>query len=181
MIQFSVHQLAAILNCPLERAVKWHPFISAALDRFDIDTPLRIAAFIAQVGHESGALRYVREMWDPDKCPWQAKYEGRADLGNTHAGDGARFKGRGLIQITGRANYHACGFSLGLDLENNPELLEQPEWAALSAGWFWRERKLNLFADQRDMHAITKIINGGYNGIAARLALYDAAKKELRA
>ena len=173
--------IAAIFACPLERAVKWHPHLAAAMDRFEIDTPLRQAAFLAQVGHESGALRYVREIWDPGSCPWQEKYEGRADLGNVQSGDGARFKGRGLIQITGRANYRACGLALGLDLETTPELLELPEWACFSAGWFWRERRLNLFADQRDMHAITKKINGGYNGIAARLALYAAAKKELRA
>lgn len=173
--------LAAIFACPLERTVKWHPHIAAAMDRFEIDTPLRAAAFLAQIGHESGGLRYVRELWDPDRCPWQAKYEGRADLGNTQPGDGSLFRGRGLIQITGRANYRACGLALGLDLEIHPELLEQHEWASFSAGWFWREHKLNLFADQRDMHVITKKINGGYNGLAPRLALYEAAKKELRA
>lgn len=181
MFQLTAQQLANIYACPLERVLPWHPHLTAAMDRFEIDTPLRAAAFIAQVGHESGRLRYVREMWDPDKCPWQAKYEGRAALGNTQPGDGERFKGRGLIQVTGRANYRACGHALGPDLETNPELLEQAEWACLSAGWFWRERKLNIFAEQRDMHAITKIINGGYNGIADRLALYATAKKELRA
>ena len=84
----------------------------------------RVAGFIAQIGHESGQLKYVREIWGPTKA--QTKYEGRADLGNTVAGDGSKYRGRGLIQITGRANYMACGEALGLDLIKQPELLEKP-------------------------------------------------------
>ena len=84
----------------------------------------RVAAFIAQIGHESGQLKYVKEIWGPTAA--QARYEGRADLGNTVAGDGSKYRGRGLIQITGRANYKACGEALSLDLTNYPELLEKP-------------------------------------------------------
>lgn len=121
-----------------------------------------MAAFIAQIGHESGQLVYVREIWGP--TPAQTKYEGRADLGNTVPGDGLKCRGRGLIQITGRANYAACGEALGLDLINHPELLEQPQYACMSAAWFWATKGLNTLADAGDFDRITKRINGWLNG-----------------
>jgi putative chitinase len=172
-------QLAGILGCRLERAEKWVDPLNAAMARYRIDTPLRQAAFLAQVGHESGRLVYVREIWNPVSCPWQARYEGRADLGNLVQGDGSRFRGRGLIQITGRANYEACGKALGQDFVAHPELLEEPKWAALSAAWFWDSKKLNSLADEGDFRMITLRINGGTNGLKDRLALYAAAKQVL--
>lgn len=155
-------------------------FVSAlntAMGRYGIVGTLRAAAFIAQVGHESGQLRYVREIWGP--TAQQTGYEGRADLGNTMKGYGFKYLGRGLIQITGRANYAACGEALGLDLIDNPELLEQPQHAAMSAAWFWSTKGLNTLADQGEFVKITRRINGGTNGLADRQALYDKALKVL--
>ncbi|MCS4310267.1 putative chitinase [Pseudomonas sp. BIGb0381] len=155
-------------------------FVSAlnlAMDRYQINTKLRMAAFIAQVGHESGQLRYVREIWGP--TAQQAGYEGRADLGNTVPGDGSKYRGRGLIQITGRANYGACGEALGLDLVNQPALLEQPQYAAMSAAWFWSMKGLNTLADQGEFTKITRRINGGLNGLEDRLQLWARAKNVL--
>ena len=147
--------------------------LKAAMAEFGIDTPLRQAAFLAQVGHESGQLRYVRELASG------AAYEGRADLGNVVAGDGVRFKGRGLLQVTGRANYAACGVALGLDLLAAPQLLEQEVAACRSAGWFWQSRGLNRLADAGDQERVTRRVNGGVNGLAERLALYVVARKVL--
>jgi len=155
-------------------------FVSAlntAMGRYGIVGTARAAAFIAQVGHESGQLRWVREIWGP--TAQQAGYEGRADLGNTVKGDGPKYRGRGLIQITGRANYAACGEALGLDLIGNPELLELPQHAAMSAAWFWSTKGLNTLADQGQFVKITRRINGGLTGHADRQALYDKALKVL--
>lgn len=160
-------------------AERWAPILTATMAAYGINTHLREAAFVAQVAHESGRFQFLREIWNPKKCPWQAKYEGRANLGNTHPGDGFRFRGRGLIQITGRANYAACGKALGIDLINHPELLEEPRHAADSAGWFWATHSLNELADKRLMTDITRRINGGLNGLGDRLALYDRALKAL--
>ena len=145
--------------------------------KYGIVTRLRTAAFIAQVGHESGQFRWLKELWGPTSQ--QAGYEGRTDLGNIVKGDGSKYRGRGLIQITGRANYAACGEVLGLDLINQPELLEQPQYAAMSAAWFWSTRGLNTLADQGDFVKITRRINGGLNGLEERLALWERAKKVL--
>lgn len=147
--------------------------LTSAMDEFGIDTPQRRACFIAQVAHESGQLRFTREMWGP--TPAQRGYEGRVDLGNTYPGDGFRYRGRGLIQITGRANYAACGAMLGFDVLNNPELLEGPTLASRSATWFWQRHGLNGLADKDDQGEICKRINGGTNGLAERLAFYRAA------
>lgn len=142
------------------------PYIVPAMDAARIDTPRRIAAFVAQLAHESGEYRYMEEIADG------SAYEGRADLGNTQPGDGRRFKGRGPIQITGRANYAACGRALGLDLVNHPELLMLPEHATASACWFWNSRQLSPLADRDWFRLITRRINGGYNGIEDRLVYW---------
>lgn len=150
---------------------------------FAIDSPQRIAAFLAQIAHESGRLVYVRELWGP--TPAQLRYEGRADLGNTQTGDGFRYRGRGLIQTTGRANYAATRdglvhfVPLVPDFEATPEMLEAPKWAALSAGWFWYAHGLNDLADGDQFMTITRRINGGTNGYADRVALWDGAKAVL--
>ena len=109
----------------------------------------------------------------------QTRYEGRSDLGNTVAGEGSKYRGRGLIQITGRANYKACGEALALDLINEPELLEKPQHACMSAAWFWASRGLNALADGGSFSKITSRINGGQNGAAERQALYAKALKVL--
>jgi putative chitinase len=149
--------------------------LTAAMAEFGIDTPRRRASFLAQVAHESGQLRFTRELWGP--TPAQRAYEGRVDLGNTFPGDGFRYRGRGLIQITGRSNFRQCGTMLGFDLLNNPELLEGPTLASRSAAWFWQKHGLNELADKDDQVAICKRINGGTNGLQDRLAFYEAAKK----
>lgn len=153
------------------------PALNTAMNRYGIVGTARVAAFIAQVGHESGQLRWVREIWGP--TAQQLTYEGRADLGNTVKGDGSKYRGRGLIQVTGRANYAACGEALGLDLLSKPELLELPQHGAMSAAWFWSTRGLNTLADQGEFVKITRRINGGINGLADRQALYDKALKVL--
>ncbi|PMX27596.1 MULTISPECIES: glycoside hydrolase family 19 protein [unclassified Pseudomonas] len=170
-------QLLLILPNAGRQAGVFVPVLNTAMSKYGIVTPMRIAAFIAQVGHESGQLRWVREIWGP--TAQQAGYEGRADLDNTVQGDGFKYRGRGLIQITGRANYTACGEALGLDLVSQPTLLEQPQHAAMSAAWFWSTRGLNTLADQGELVKITRRINGGLNGQDDRQALYDKALKVL--
>lgn len=169
--------LAAALGIPVARTLVWANPISAAMALWAIDSEARQAAFVAQIGHESGRLVYVRELWGP--TPAQVRYEGRADLGNTQPGDGKRFMGRGLIQITGRANYGHVSDALGTDFVTSPELLEQPANAALSAAWFWNAHGLNDLADAGDFATITRRINGGMNGYADRLALLALAKDAL--
>lgn len=169
--------LVAVLGIPQSRAQIWADPLSAAMALYAIDSPARQAAFLAQVGHESGRLIYVRELWGP--TPSQEGYEGRSDLGNTKPGDGFKFRGRGLIQVTGRANYRTCGSALGLPLEDHPELLEQPSNAAQSAAWFWDSRNLNLLVDTGDFETITRRINGGLNGLQDRLILYALCKRAL--
>lgn len=151
--------------------------LNLAMTRYRIDSPVRAAAFLAQIGHESGQLRYVREIWGP--TPAQARYEGRQDLGNVQPGDGKRYMGRGLIQVTGRANYQKAAAALGLPLVEQPELLEQPEQAAMSAAWFWQSHGLNELADAGQFQTITRRINGGLNGQAERVALWETAKRVL--
>jgi putative chitinase len=170
-------ELAAATGATLARATVWLPYIESAMDEFYIDLPARKAAFLAQIGHESGGLRYTIEIWGP--TPAQSRYEGRKDLGNTEPGDGFRYRGRGLIQTTGRNNYFRTGQALGVDLIDKPELLSTADLAARSAGWFWRINDLNKLADEGDFVKITKRINGGTNGLDDRLALYEAAKTAL--
>jgi len=170
-------QLLQILPNAGRQAGAFVPVLNTAMGNYGIVTRQRIAAFIAQVGHESGQLRYVREIWGP--TAQQLTYEGRADLGNTIKGDGSKYRGRGLIQVTGRGNYAACGEALGLALINQPELLEQPQYAAMSAAWFWSTRGLNTLADQGQFVKITRRINGGLTGQDDRQALYDKALEVL--
>lgn len=139
------------------------PYIASALEEGNISTPRRIAAFMAQLAHESGEYRYMEELADG------SAYEGRADLGNIHPGDGKKFKGHGPIQITGRANHMACGVALGLPLADQPTLICTPEHATRSAVWFWNSRDLSPLADHDWFRTITRIINGGYNGLEDRV------------
>ncbi len=150
--------------------------LNATLEKFDINTPVRVAAFLAQLAHESGSFKYVKELATGDA------YEGRADLGNVEPGDGVKFKGRGLIQITGRTNYGAVGRALQYDFILNPQALELPGPATMSAGWFWKSRGLSEIADantEDSFKKITKKINGGFNGLADRVAHWERCKKAL--
>ena len=173
----TVQQLLLILPNAGPVAGVFVPVLNTAMNRYQIVGSKRVAAFIAQIGHESGQLKYVKEIWGPTAA--QARYQGRADLGNTQPGDGSKYRGRGLIQITGRANYKACGDALGLDLINHPELLEKPQYACMSAAWFWATRGLNTLADAGKFDTITTRINGGQHGAADRQMLYARALKVL--
>jgi putative chitinase len=155
--------LAAFMPLAGPRASIYAEPLTQTMIEFGIDTPKRQAAWLANLAHESGSLRYVKEIASG------AAYEGRLDLGNTQPGDGKRFKGRGFGQITGRANYLACGQALGLDLIANPELLEQPLPAARSAGWFWKVKRLAPLADDDKFGSVCRLWNGGFNGIDDRI------------
>jgi putative chitinase len=170
-------QLATATGARIDRATEFLPHIEGAAPDFEINTPERMAAFLAQVGHESGGLHWLTELWGPTAT--QTRYEGRADLGNTQEGDGFKYRGRGLIQLTGRANYQKASDALATDFIGDPDQLAQPEYAVRSAMWFWQSHGLNELADAGDFDRITRIINGGTNGAAERLALWDAAKEVL--
>jgi putative chitinase len=173
--------VAAGTGAAPSRAALFAPFIQAACDHYLIVEPLDVAAFLAQTGHESDHLLFTKELWGPTVA--QRAYEPPSakatELGNTQPGDGQRFCGRGLIQVTGRANYALAAVGMDLDLLDHPELLEQPEHAAMSAGWFWSNNKLSSLAIVGDFITLTRRINGGTNGLADRQTLYAAAKKAL--
>lgn len=147
--------------------------INRYAEEFGIVTPLRIAHFIAQAAHESAGFLYTEEIASG------AKYEGRKDLGNTQKGDGVKFKGRGLIQLTGRSNYQKYKQFCGYDVVAKPTLLSQPTGAVRSAMWFWQTHGLNELADADDFLTITKRINGGTNGLESRKEYLKRAKKAL--
>jgi len=129
---------------------------------------VELAALMAQAGHESDTFNTLREYASG------SAYEGREDLGNTEVGDGKRYRGRGHIQLTGRANYRRAGEALGLDLENNPELVEtDPSIAARVTIWFWKENVRSQAPDFNDVERVTKVVNGGFNGLKHRIELYE--------
>lgn len=183
-----------------DTAVDWLRSIRSACERFEINTPLRIAAFLAQCAHESGGftrlvenLNYSAEaltrVW-PKRFPsmeiamryhrQQEKiansvYASRMGNGPESSGEGWKYRGRGLKQLTGKTNYTACGQGLGVDLVVNPDLLTNPEFASLSAGWFWKTNNCSPLADAREFELLTKRINGGLIGLADRKARYAKA------
>lgn len=168
-------QLHVIMpNCSATKRSVYLPFIQQAMDEFEINNYLRQCAFLAQLAHESAELRYMEEIASG------AAYEGRKNLGNTQAGDGKRFKGRGPIQLTGRTNYKKYGDLLGLDLIESPEQAATPEVGFRIAGLYWKLNSLNELADKKQFKAITKRINGGYNGLADRQAYYERALYALK-
>lgn len=172
MINLTKEQLKEIYtDCPISRIERFLPHLLDTFDEFEINTPQRLRMFLAQVGHESGQLRYVKELASGEA------YEGRKDLGNITPGDGVRYKGRGLIQITGKSNYALAALALGLPLLEKPELLEEDGPACRSAGWFWYKKNLNALADQGRFELITRRINGGLNGYADRFKLFHKALK----
>ena len=141
---------------------------------YGLTTPLRIAHFMAQAAHETGGFKWLREIWGP--TPAQLRYEGRADLGNTQPGDGKRFMGRGIFQLTGRANYERAGKAIGQPLASQPELAERPDIAVTTACDYWQSRGLSALTDQDDVLAVTKKVNGGTNGLADRKVQLAKAK-----
>lgn len=156
-------------------------YLNNVLKDFAIDTYLRKCHFLAQTLHESGSFHYMEEIASG------AAYEGRKDLGNIKKGDGIKFKGRGIIQITGRANYALLSKDLGIDFVSNPTWLCKNEYAFLSAGWFWNKHKLSLLADKDDLDGISDLINRGHhtirigdaNGYSNRELLLNKCKKVL--
>ncbi|OZY39785.1 glycoside hydrolase family 19 [Pseudomonas fragi] len=197
----TVKQLLQILPNAGQVAGVFVPVLNTAMSRYQIIGAKRIAAFIAQVGHESGQLTRLVENLncsaDALRKTWPSRFNAELAttvarkpeqianiaygnrMGNFVPGDGWKYRGRGLIQITGRSNYAECGEALGLDLVNHPELLEKPQHACMSAAWFWASRGLNTLADAGSFSKITSRINGGQNGAADRQALYAKALKVL--
>lgn len=180
--------LRAVWQCPPIRAELHAWPMLQAMQWAEINTPQRMAHWFGQLGHESGRGRYTREIWGP--TAQQLRYEPTTTLsktlGNTRPGDGARYMGRGLIQLTGRANYRAfsarakAAFGSDTpDFEDFPRLLETSAWASFSAADYWRARGLNRWADADDLLTLTKRINGGTNGLADRHALTARAKQHL--
>jgi len=166
----TLEQLCSIYtSCSRTRALLFLPFLNATMSQYEINTPARKRMFLAQVGHESGQLTYVKELASG------LAYEGRKDLGNTALGDGSTYKGRGLIQLTGKANYIAASLDLDLPLLDKPELLETPEYACRVAGWFWNKNNCNSLCDLGLFEELTKRINGGMNGYPDRYKLYQRA------
>lgn len=157
------------------------PPLQGAMNEFSVNTPKREAAFLAQIAHESGEFTWMEEIWGP--TAQQRKYEPPSSvatsLGNTQAGDGKRFKGRGPIQVTGRANYAKYGSLLGLDLISAPEKAATPEVGFRVAGLYWQKNELNELADREMFETITRRINGGLIGLAERQKYYAKAKQVL--
>jgi putative chitinase len=182
-MRFTDQQLLNIFPNARHQAGVFICALNTAMSHRNINTPKRIAAFLAQIGHESGQLQYVRELGNNQ---YLSKYDTgtlAARLGNTPEpdGDGQKYRGRGLIQITGRNNYRQCSLGLFGDerLLTLPELLEQPQWAAESAAWFWEHNGLNELADRGQFNSITRRINGGLNGLQDRLELWARARAVL--
>ena len=174
-MKLTAAMLAHACHISPSNAAAWVEPLTAAMELFHIDSQARAAAFLAQIAHESGRFRFLVEIWGPTEA--QKRYEGRRDLGNVRPGDGRRYCGRGLIQITGRANYRAAGAALNIPAEDRPEMLAEPKWAAYSAAWYWHSRGLNSLADKGDFDEITHRINGGQNGREDRRILWASARQ----
>jgi predicted chitinase len=162
--------LAAMPGLDRATATRYLPLMEAAMCEHKITNDSRAKMWLAQVGHESVSLRYMEEIASG------AAYEGRKDLGNIYPGDGVKYKGRGPIQLTGRANYTAAGQALGLDLVNHPELASNPDTGFRVSAWWWLTHGLNEISDTNDVMAATRRINGGYNGLSDREARYARVK-----
>lgn len=169
--RLSKHTLSDVFSTTYTAVEPFVSYLNEYCAKYEINTPLRLAAFLAQIGHESGRLCFVEEIASG------TAYEGRKDLGNIHPGDGVRYKGRGLIQITGRSNYVQLSKALKLPFVEHPEWLSLPEYAVMTACWFWHNRGLNELADAGRFRDITRIINGGYNGLEDRGKLYEKCKR----
>jgi putative chitinase len=184
---------------------KWLQPLLDTFQKYEINTPQRQAAFIGQCAHESGNFKVLQENLNYSAkglmATWSSRFPdmdtaeryerqpekiankvyARADMGNTDDGDGWKYRGRGVIQLTGKNNYRTCGEALGLDLVVNPDLILEPQYACLSAGWFWNKRGLNTLADANDIETITKRVNGGLHGLLDRQAKTQIALEILNA
>lgn len=183
--------------CDAATADKWVDALNVTCEKFEINTPERIAGFLSQIGHESGGLKLVVEslnyradmllrFWPkrftielaqayamkPEKIANRA-YCDKNGNGDEASGEGFKYRGRGLIQLTGKDNYTAFGNACGVDAVSHPEIVESPDVAALSAGWFWSTHRLNALADASDVEGMTRRINGGLNGIDDRKLKYQ--------
>ena len=168
--------LREIAGVPVSKSIVEHlsEYLPQVMDEYEINTRLRIAHFLAQIAHESAHFRTLEEYASG------AAYEGRKDLGNVVKGDGRRYKGRGVIQLTGRHNYRKYGRLIGVDLENNPTRAAEPEISLRTAAEFWKQNNLNALADRDDVRAITRRINGGFNGLQDRMNKLARAKRSLK-
>ncbi len=197
-------QLLRIMPRAGRHADLFAPHLVDAMEKNDINTPARQASFLAQIGVESAELTRTSEnlnysaprllaVW-PSRFPSLAQtigyagnatalankvYANRMGNGDEASGDGWKYRGRGLIQLTGKDNYERCGAAIGFNLVENPQFLETPSLASLSAAWFWRANGLNALADVSDQERITRRINGGIHGLAQRKAMFELAKKVL--
>lgn len=171
-------QLVAIMPNAGARADTFLVWLNQFMPEYGIQTKLRIAAFLGTIAEESGELRYTQELWGP--TPIQESYEGRADLGNSEPGDGAKYRGRGLIQITGRANYQAAQDALGQPYVDEPELMRSPAEATRTACWWWQAHGCNELADLPDFRAVTRRVNGGLTHFDRRERYYNAALAALQ-
>ena len=167
----SVTELYSLYRQNRVKCVSFAPFLSEYMRVYGISTPKRIWAFLATIGVESGSLLYVEEIASG------VAYEGRKDLGNVVKGDGVRFKGRGLIQVTGRSNYAAVSEALGVDFVSNPCKLRELPYSVSGSCWWWWKNGCNEIADRGDMVAIRKRVNGGLNGYNEFVKLYKRAKE----
>jgi putative chitinase len=178
------------------------PLFTDIVDKYEINTPLRKAHFLAQITHESGGFKYTKENLNysgkalysvfrkyfptldsttnyarkPEKIANKV-YANRMGNGNESSGEGWKYRGRGVIQLTGKSNYEAFSKTANQDFVTNPDLVATPEWALASACWFWKQRKINQYADADDIHMVTKRINGGFNGLEHRQHYLDEYKK----
>lgn len=176
------NQLARIMpNLGATKRAQFFPHLQKAMEEFEINTPLRAAAFLAQLAHESAEFRFMEEIWGPTSA--QRRYEPvttlSRNLGNTEPGDGKRFKGRGPIQLTGRSNYKRFSDLLGIDMISDPLVAATPEVGFRTAGLYWKRNGLNELADKQFFKTITKRINGGFNGLEDRTRYYVRAKNVL--
>ena len=185
MIHLDADILAIACDCPQARAARYAAPLAQAMRKYRIDTPLRGAHFLAQIAHESGRLRYAEEVWGP--TAQQLKYDPAsgsslaARLGNQKAGDGYRYRGRGLIQLTGLGNYKYYTRDAGIDVVRHPGLLAEPHWASDVAAWYFARWGCLEAADADDARLVTRKINGGYNGLSDRLKLLRRARTVLLA
>ena len=175
--------LALACDLPPGRAARFNEPLDRAMRKHSISTPLRASHFLAQIGHESGRFRYLEEVWGPTEQ--QRRYDVRSGselalrLGNELPGEGERFRGRGLIQLTGRANYALYTRESGINALRYPDVLCEPYWASDVAAWYFRRWGCLEAADADDARQVTRKINGGYNGLSDRLKLLQRAKQVL--
>lgn len=221
-MQLTIEQLIQGTGCSNKVAEVWLPYFNSIPKNFGIDTPLRMAAFLAQVGHESGGLSLLEENLNysaeglantfPKRYAKKLQnglyaknkvgrylpsilaikiarkpvliasntYADRMGNGSVESQEGWKYRGRGILQITGKSNYAELTLNTGIDFVSNPDLLKEPAYALISACFFWKSNNLNRFADKKDILSLSKAINGGIIGLEHRKALYNKACKTLQ-